>query len=138
MLPTQIEEPNRGHLIDLDRALRSIFIQYGGALNDDLLTIPDFVRTITDTYTMYDTDHNLLADNSGGAFTITLPPASDAEPHVFRIKRINVGGGNITIAAAGADTIDGAATVLLSAQWHLVELISDRVSCWSLLHTGLP
>jgi hypothetical protein len=132
------ESENAGFLTDLVRELRDLFIRYGQAINDDLISISDWVRSVTTTYSMLDTDHNLLADSSGGAFTITLPAASAAEPRIFRIKRINIGGGNVTIAAAGADTIDGGASVLLTAQWHLVELVSDRVSSWYLLHTGLP
>jgi len=139
MLPSRVEEgPNRGHLIDLDRALRAVFLQYGGAINDDVITISDFVRSVSAAYTMYDTDRNLLVDATAAPVTITLPAASDAEPHVFRVKKIDAGGNAVTVQRAGADTIDGAASKALSAQYELIALISDRSSAWQILHLGAP
>ena len=139
MLPTRLEEgPNRGFLVDLDRVLRGLFLEYGLAINDDLITVSDFVRTITSAYTMLDTDRNILADATGGAFAITLPAASDAEPHIFRIKKIDAVA-NVTIQRAGVDTFEGGGTnVVLGTQWHILSLISDRVSMWHILHQGAP
>jgi hypothetical protein len=139
LLPTRIADtPNRGFLVDLDRALRGVCLDYGQALNDDLITISDHVRSVAADYSMLDTDRNILADATAGNITVTLPLAADAEPHVFRIKKINAAN-TVAVARAGADTIDGGAgPVNLAAQWNLLSLISDKGTGWYILHQGAP
>lgn len=80
--------------------------------------------SVTTTYTVLGKDKVVLADGTGGGFTVTLPAASlrkNAQP--ITIKRISAAG-NITIASAGG-TIDGAATVTLAAQWAMRTVISN-------------
>jgi hypothetical protein len=69
----------------------------------------------------------ILADASGGAFTLTLPTAVGISGTVYTIKRTSASN-NVTIDGAGAETIDGAATYVLTAQWQAVELISNGTS----------
>lgn len=81
-------------------------------------------RTVTTTYTMAPRDRVILADGSGGAFTVTLPtPVGKKGQQALTVKRIGAAG-NITIATA-AGTIDGAATVTLAAQYALRTVVSD-------------
>jgi len=72
----------------------------------------------------------ILVNTSGGSLTVTLPPASDNEGNFFYIKDIDSGVNTVTIDGNGAETIDGAATLVLAAargtalifcdgsQWH--------------------
>ena len=58
-----------------------------------------------------------------GTYSVTLPPAATMEGRRLTIK--NNGVGTITIDGDGAETIDGAATYALAAQYLSVELESD-------------
>jgi hypothetical protein len=138
MLPSYIEDAaNSAFLTDVMRALRSICSQYGLALNDDLITISDHIREKAADYTMLDTDHNVLMDATAGALVVTLPPAADAEPHVFRVKKTDSSANTVTVQRAGSDTIDGATSKILTDQYDLVALVSDRSSAWHVLHDSI-
>ena len=78
----------------------------------------------TTTYTIVATDGLILADATGGAFTVTLPTAVGNAGQQFIVKRISTGANVLTIATTGAQTIDGAATYLPVA-WEAVPLTSD-------------
>lgn len=84
------------------------------------------------SYTAAIEDHVLLVSASAGAVTITLPTAASMVNRVFRVKAKSVAGGNITVDAAGAETIDGAATVVLSTLYASVAIISDGTTWWKL------
>lgn len=64
----------------------------------------------------------VLADASGGAFTVHLPaPSVDA-----RVTVKNVGATNtVTVDTPGTETIDGAASVALATQWDTKTFVSD-------------
>jgi hypothetical protein len=64
----------------------------------------------------------VLADASGGAFTVTLPaPASAA-----RVTVKNVGAtGVVTVAPHAAETIDGASSFALASQWMSRDFLAD-------------
>ena len=68
--------------------------------------------------TTLETGHfTVLVDASGGARTITLPAAASHTHRIYNIKKIDVSANTITIDANAAETIDGAATVVIAAQW---------------------
>lgn len=79
-----------------------------------------------------DDDHIILADSSGGAFTITLP-AAPATGTIYQIK--DAGGAaeaeNITIDGDGND-IDGDPSILLSVNYQSATLVYDGVA-WHLI-----
>lgn len=74
-------------------------------------------KTKTANYTVDVTlDHTILADSTGGAFTVTLPASHTAGDTVV----VKDSGGlaatnNITVATADADTIDGSASDIVIA-----------------------
>lgn len=61
----------------------------------------------------------LLADTTGGAITINLATAVD-NYSVVTIKKISGDASNITIAANGSETIDGAATKIINNQYQSI------------------
>lgn len=71
----------------------------------------------------------VLANATGGAFTVTLPSALAQAGKTVVVKRMNSGANNVTVAAAGSETIDGAATFALTTQYEVVRLVSDG-SVW--------
>ncbi len=80
--------------------------------------------TKTSAYPLTAADYMCLADATSAAVTITLPDATTCSGRVYKIKRINVPGNNVTVASAGG-TIDGATTAVLSAQWQCLSFQSD-------------
>jgi microcystin-dependent protein len=80
----------------------------------------------------------VLVNASGGARTITLPAANalGGRPIRFQIEKTDSTANTVTVQCAGADTIEGATSVVLSGQWASVTLVSDGVSVWVMLSSG--
>jgi hypothetical protein len=98
----------------------------------DQLEADGAVKTVTTTYTATALDELLLADASGGAFTVTLPRAEDGTKRLT-IKRISAGLNAVTIGVQGLDTIEGSASVSLATQWAGTTLQSNGVDAWVVL-----
>jgi len=54
-----------------------------------------------------------------------LPPAALLSGRIYVFKRINSGANAVIVDPSGAETIDGAATYTLSAQWNSVTIMSN-------------
>jgi microcystin-dependent protein len=80
----------------------------------------------------------VLVNASGGARTITLPAANalGGRPIRYQIEKTDSTANTVTVQRAGADTIEGATSVVLSAQWGSLTLISDGVNAWITLSSG--
>lgn len=63
------------------------------------------VRTITATATLDADDELVLLDSSGGAFTLSLPKATDDLRDVYILK-LTTGSNTVTIDPDGSETID--------------------------------
>lgn len=87
---------------------------------------------ITTTHTAASEDGILVDDDTaGGAVTITLPLSASSDGVKYHIKKLGTTG-NVTIDANGAETIDGATTKVLSAQYASVTIVCDGTS-WHIL-----
>ena len=93
---------------------------------------PYQLTTATTTYTALVSDQLILADASGGGFTLTLPSAADAVQDQYTIKATSVAGGNVVVDGSGAETIDGAATKTLGSLYALLVLASDGTN-WHII-----
>ena len=90
-------------------------------------------KSVSASYSMVD-ETVILADASSAAVTVTLPLSNvETVNRDVHVKRLNAGVNNVTIAANGTDTIDGAATVVLVTQYESRHLISDGLGHWWLL-----
>lgn len=89
-------------------------------------------ETVTANRTVTTADHLLIVDATAGAITITLPAASTMAGRVVRVKAKSVSGGNITIDANAAETIDGAATLVLSTLYAKTALFCDGSTWWTI------
>jgi hypothetical protein len=99
------------------------------------------VQSVTTTPTTLDRSKGIiLCDATAGAITLNLPaanigagsfPLGATFGNIFYIKKIDVSANAVTITRAGADTIEGANTLVLAAQWDKVVLVSDGVSLWT-------
>lgn len=85
------------------------------AVNSGQVTI---AKTTTYTVLVGDFAALITGDASGGAFSITLPTVADAgDGFEITIKKIDSGSNAVTVDGAGSETIDGATTYDLAAQW---------------------
>lgn len=87
-------------------------------------------KTVTATYSVLETDRTVLGDTTGAAFTITLPPVATVKGRELVFKRVNAGANNLTIDGNAAETIDGAATVVLAVQYAVLRIQSDGLTWW--------
>ena len=89
-------------------------------------------RTVTTTGNVQSGDYLILIDSSAGAVTMTLPPAALVPGRIYAFKRINSGGGAITIDGYAAETIDGSATLNLNSHWDSVIIMTNGVAWFKL------
>lgn len=78
-------------------------------------------RTVTATPTFAANDCLINVNATGGAVTVNLPALSAGR--VFRFKKLDVSANTVTIDGNGSETIDGAATYVLTTQYESVEII---------------
>jgi hypothetical protein len=91
-----------------------------------------FIVAKSGAYTITASDGVVIADASGGAFTITLPTAVGIAGRVYRVKKIDATANAVTIDADGAETIDGGATATLAVQYEAITIVSDGTEWWVL------
>lgn len=87
-------------------------------------------RSVTSAYTATFADKVILANATGGAFSITLPSGPENARKSLYIKRVNSGLNAVTLDPAGSETIDNSATLALSALQG-VFIFYDGSSWWS-------
>ena len=87
-------------------------------------------RAVTAAYSMDPTDDLVLADATAAAFTVTLPPITNAQRKPYHIKRTNSGLNNVTVDGFGAETIDGAATYVLITQYDAITVLHNGTTWW--------
>jgi len=76
--------------------------------------------------TTLDATHDVVdVDASGAARTITLPTASGINGRVYLIRKLDSSANTVTIDGYSSETINGAATKVLSTQYATAEIISD-------------
>lgn len=81
------------------------------------------VRTVTASATVNDTDAVVLANAAGGAVTVTLPPANANTGRTITVKKIDVSANAVSVSST--DTIDGAGSISLPAQWDRKSILSN-------------
>ena len=75
----------------------------------------------TGTYTLTDDDFVVLADTSGGAFTITLPAAASAGAgRVYIVIKSSGSANAVTLNGDAAETINGSTTVSTATQYGAI------------------
>ena len=90
------------------------------------------ITTKTGAYTLTASDFCVLADATTAGFTLTLPTAASIAGRIYHIKKIDASANAVVIDGAAAETIDGAATVSISAQNQSYQIISDGTN-WRVL-----
>ena len=90
------------------------------------------VVTKTAAYTLTALDDIVLGNATTAAFTVTLPTAVGITGRQYVVKRINAGANSVTVGTTGGQTIDGAATKVLNAQYLSARIVSDGAN-WLLV-----
>lgn len=83
---------------------------------------------VSGTYTVAAGD--CVVDCTANTFTVTLPTAAGVQGQIYTVK--NSGTGVITVAAAGGEFIDGAASQILSVQYESITLVSTGTA-WGII-----
>jgi len=91
----------------------------------------------TTTYTATTADDHILADTSGGAWTLTLYAASTNGGRRLRVTKTTSDSNALTIDGNGAETIDGSTTITLDLQYESVLLYCDG-SNWLIEREKVP
>lgn len=81
--------------------------------------------TVTSATTATTDDGLILANATGGAFTVTLPNPTTARNTSITIKRLNAGGNAVTVGG----TVDGTLNRTLTSQYATMTVWSDG-SAW--------
>jgi hypothetical protein len=93
-------------------------------------------RTLTIATTLKSglNDENALlrCDATAGPFPVTLPASMSSGDTLIRFKKIDGTANAVTITAQGSDTIEGAATKVLAAQYQAVT-VQCRTGGWDIL-----
>ncbi|SEV95019.1 hypothetical protein SAMN05428988_0722 [Chitinophaga sp. YR573] len=90
------------------------------------------IKPVTAAYTITDADNTILANATGGGFTVTLPaPSSTAGTgnvgRIYTIKKIGTGDidNPITIVSAGGANIEGGTTYMIYNDWTFITVQTD-------------
>jgi hypothetical protein len=89
-------------------------------------------QTTTTPYTVVVTDRTILIDATAGAKVVDLPTAASSKWRILTVKKIDVSAFTVTIDPAGAETIDGAGTLVVTTQYQSFTVQSDGTSWWIL------
>lgn len=89
------------------------------------------VVTKTANYTAAD-DDVILGDATSGAITITLPTAAGISGKTYLIKKTDSSTNAVIVDGAGAESIDGAATVSVWNQYKHLQIVSDGTN-WDII-----
>ena len=100
------------------------------------------VRTVSGTDSMAYGDAFVRCDTTAGGFTFTLGVAAEVPGHVITLSKI-VDANTLTIDGAGAETIDGAATLALvtgagDSSFNFVTLVSTGTAWLSVARWTTP
>lgn len=118
--------------------LARITVNTGGVVVNHVYQTPPVLRSgggvvsAAAAYEMTVADRVVLADAASGAFTVKLPDPAASEGVVLTVKRLNSGANAVTVGQFDSETIDGASSVSLAAQWDVARVTSDGVNWFRL------
>jgi len=92
------------------------------------------VTPVSSDYTVEEGDYIVAVDTSSSAVTVTIPTALVKKTGYVLIiddQGGNAGSNNITVATAGSEKIDGAASATISTNYASIALYSDGSNWYS-------
>lgn len=119
LLPSQAT--NNGKYLQTDGTNTSWQPAAGGGGSESVLVVTNANYTVLDG----DGYTTILVTTGASDRTITLPTLADNSTRVLRIKKIDSGAGKVIVDGEGSETIDGALTRELVAQYEEMEIQGD-------------
>jgi lysophospholipase L1-like esterase len=116
-------------------ALEAVDVTLDGRL-DTLEVAGAVTATKTTTYIAV-AGETVRCDATTAAFTVTLPTAAAANA-VVTVKRVDSTTNLVTVAPAGADTIDGATSFVLVGRGSAVTFRKDSTTGWVVVENHAP
>lgn len=86
--------------------------------------------TKTGNYTTTADDYTINCDASGASRTITLIDIASYPRGIYKIKKIDSSANTVTVDGDGSETIDGALTAVLTAQYESITVQNDTTEWW--------
>lgn len=77
------------------------------------------------TVSVIATDHTVFCNATSNAITVNLPQASANNGRILAFVKTDSSGNAVTIDPSGSETINGSATLALSAQWDRCQIQSN-------------
>ena len=93
------------------------------------------VTTYTAASVTADNDYTLLCDTTSNAITVNLPTAVGIKGRIYVVVKTDVSGNTVTVDPSASQTVNGAATAVLSAQWSSYTVQSDNAN-WVIIATA--
>lgn len=78
------------------------------------------------TLTLDNDSEVVIVDATAGAVTVNLPAAGTVQGKVYTIKKKDSSGNAVTVDPNSTETIDGASTYVLNAQYKYVTIIAQN------------
>lgn len=94
------------------------------------------VRTISTSASAGSADYVVKVNAASGAVTYTLPSAASSTNRIVSVQKVDSSANAVTVAASGADTVNGAASQAISAQWGSITMQSDGTT-WTIIQTTI-
>lgn len=105
-----------------------------GSTATSTVQLHETVTTVsTSPYTVLSADSNIRCNATTAAVTINLPAAS-ATKRELQIKKVDSSANACTVVRSGTDTIDGATSIVLSAQYSTTRIQDAAAGLWDRLH----
>lgn len=110
----------------------NVFLTDGGAGSTITVQIGTVSDAVSGDPTLLSTSNSYqFIDASGDNEVVTLPAASTVKE--FTIKKVDSSANTVTVTRAGSDTIDGATTYVLYAQYQSVTICSNGGTAWRIV-----
>jgi hypothetical protein len=91
------------------------------------------LSTTTDTtYSVLTTDVFVIADATSNVITVNLPAVSTSAGRKITVIKSDVSGNAVTLDGASSETINGAPTLVLAAQYNKATIFCDGIE-WFIL-----
>ena len=99
---------------------------------DAKITVADGVAVTVTSINALSTDTTILGETAAAVMTIVLPAAASAKGCILHFVFSDTGINDLTIDGDGAETIEGAATQVLNAQFESISIVSSGTA-WFIL-----
>ncbi len=126
-----------GAFVQFDTTNKQTAIGQSGAPNSPLqvggaISLPITATPLTSSTPLTSAHYTALVNCTGGALTITLPTAVGIQGREYVIKKTDSSANAVTLATTSSQTIDGAASLTISAQYSLYRVQSDNAN-WQVI-----